>query len=504
MAQELHQEIADVAHLSACAGVDDLFAPPARRVIARLTANFLASQNITVTEFLHRAEMLERFENTGKLLQFAVQQVAVVRAASEDRPVHELVRSLFGLADDLVTRVRADKRKGLFPSLGPDGFEALAAKFAGAPNRRYVLDGALAQFLRDARSWNEKTVRLIGVFEAAHPDTEPGRFLAQTVDAIVAEVLSVPAAIEDFVGPKPCFGDGLITLLHVFHGVAQIGQYGEDQALDRLANLFAVRALPMSRAVLAAHILEEIGGQDRLRTDSVENELRMLRTLTELALECADDVLGNHDLVAALQKRSMPFVSHDCVKGSISRKDWPEDKLSWLLSANRCITGTENKRSLAEMAIHICSSGRFKNHFLSPNLPLSKRLHKLAQLNADALASDFPQRERAELAHALDAMAIEAASCAKLFESVDARRTNPAEKATALLQLFAAGTFTEGRLSRKARQTILRYLARPGFLDAACADCRSDGETAKTVWVERLEKIGIPAEASRKAMSVAA
>ena len=72
----------DVPHALPCFKPDDLYSYHARSTIARLLAEYLARNKITITELGHRADMLEKLEATGTLLQHAIQKVAVAQAAS--------------------------------------------------------------------------------------------------------------------------------------------------------------------------------------------------------------------------------------------------------------------------------------------------------------------------------------------------------------------------------------------------------------------------------------
>ncbi len=55
----------DAPHALPCFRPDDLYSYHARTTIARAAVDFLARCKITVTELLHRADMLEKLEATG-------------------------------------------------------------------------------------------------------------------------------------------------------------------------------------------------------------------------------------------------------------------------------------------------------------------------------------------------------------------------------------------------------------------------------------------------------
>src|ERR1700760_4518118 len=95
----------DAPHALPCFKPDDLYSYHARTTIARLLSDFLARNRITVTELLHRADMLEKLEATGTLYQHAIQKVAVAQAANTSVSVQSIVKSLNELATQAIQKV---------------------------------------------------------------------------------------------------------------------------------------------------------------------------------------------------------------------------------------------------------------------------------------------------------------------------------------------------------------------------------------------------------------
>ena len=113
-----------------------IFIPITRaQTMRRLLADFLARNKITITELIHRADMLEKLEATGTLYQHAIQKIAVAQAASATTPVQQIVKSLNELTTQAIQRVYRDQRKGLFPNPRADQF-ARAGDQARRPGRR--------------------------------------------------------------------------------------------------------------------------------------------------------------------------------------------------------------------------------------------------------------------------------------------------------------------------------------------------------------------------------
>src|SRR4029078_11593588 len=73
---------------------DDLYSYHARTTMARLLADWLARQRLTITELLHSASALEMLEATGTTYQHGIQRIAVAQATDSEFPVAQLVKQL--------------------------------------------------------------------------------------------------------------------------------------------------------------------------------------------------------------------------------------------------------------------------------------------------------------------------------------------------------------------------------------------------------------------------
>ncbi len=498
MTSDLQEEIASIVHDGPCTTADELFAAPARRVIGRLLKDFLNKQKMTVTELLYRADMLDRVEASGTLYQFVVQQTAIARASLEKRPVQQIIRELHTLGSALYEQVHADTRNKLFQDLEAEEFDAFAADLAGQPKAVYILTGTLVRHLRPVNTWTEKAERLIRVLELSRPD-RPGRaLLAAAVDAIFAELLVVSTAMLDLIEPREHFGETLVVLIHLFTGKADSPLYNNLYVIPRLAWHFSLGTLPLSRTAVAGQIVTQLYSQQRLRADSVDNDMRAFRLLTDLLMGVLDGTLRREDVLPTLELRSKRFVTSEAISAGLSNSVLPSEKLDWLMFAEGCVIGSLNKQTLADVAIRTAMLDSFKTEFHHTSANLPKRLQRLAALSATVRKSGFHENDRKKLAAIFDAIACAIARDAKLFETIDARPGSPAEKALALLQLSEKDTFTEGRLSEKVRDTIIRYMSSPGFLAGYTERFRGTKDSAVEQLARKARIIGLTPEDVRE------
>ena len=494
----------DAPNAIPCFKPEDLYSYHARSTIARLLVDFLARNKITVTELIHRADMLEKLEATGTTLQFAIQKVAVAQAANSTSGVQQIVKSLNDLTTKACNRVYKDQRAGKFPDPLPEQFKLLAAKLAGQGDAAYQFNGALARHLKDCKGWDEKVLRLLTIMEdAPKEDDKPRELVLSSIDAILAEVLGGSAALRDLLGASENLAEMLRKLVDLF-----LGRTRPDAAdgLKLLNSHFAADTLPEARTAVANRIIAEFKANKRLCPESLVEELKALRSIANSIVMGVGKYLSQDDLIAAFTLRSERLVMPEVLGAYLDGAD-PGEKVERMLFVEDNIIGAKNKRMLATFTMPLLISATFDNHFHATKTPLVQRLQKLASLQSRVRRGGFIDVTKAEMADKLDKLAVAVEAKGRLFDSIQARPTNHVERATTLLKLATGNVFTEPMLAGKARSIILSYLSQPGFLTGYLAQLPRDAETppdsqkAMSDLMAELGKAGITAETGLKSIA---
>ncbi len=482
-----------------CFKPDDLYTYHARQTMMRLLVDFLARNKITITELIHRADMLDKLEATGTLYQHAVQKIAVAQAASGATPVQQIVKNLNELTTQATQRVYRDQRKGLFPNPRADQFAELATKLAGQGDAAYLFNGALARHLKDTLGWNDKVLALLEILPLAPTEKEPRALVLSSIDAILAEALSASTALHELIGQAENLAEALTRLVELFLGKAQADS--NHGGLNALAARFAADELPEARMAIANRIVAEFKSAKRLRPDSLVEELTALRRLANRVVYGVGKFLSHEDLIAAFTLRSKRLVTQETLSNYISECA-PDEKIERLLFVEENIIGIENKRQLAGFITPVLNSAAFESFFQNPKAPLLPRLQRLTQLQTRVRRASFVDVQQEEIAAKMDRLACDVAGRAKLFENLEAKNQSPVEKSATLLKLTMGGFFTHGALSARARDIILSYLATPGFLTGYfAAQSGGDNETAMAGLMADLDKAGINAETGLKSIA---
>jgi hypothetical protein len=497
----------DAPNALPCFKPEDLYSYHARATMHRLLRDFLTRNTITITELIHRADMLEKFEATGTAYQHAIQKVAVAQAASTTAKVQQIIKSLNELTTQAIQRVYRDQRKGLFPDPQADQFSELAGTLWGQGNAAYVFNGALARHLKSARGWDEKVLMLITIMESAPKEEDgPRKLILSSVDAILAETLTGAAALHDLMGTSENLGQALNKLVSLFLGKPPEGG-GRGEGLAALTQHFATDTLPEARTAIAKRIISEFKSSKRLCPDSIVDELKALRSIANRIVMGVGKYLSHEDLITAFTLRSKRLVVQEAL-GSYITDATPDEKIDRLLFVEDNVIGAENKRQLGSYVMPILTSAAFENMFQNPRVPLMQRLQRLAHLQSRVRRSGFIDVTREAIAQRMDALAVQMEARNRLFDSIEARPTSAVDKAQTLLKLLTGGFLTEGALSTRARELILGHLAKPGFMTGYTAVLAQDAaakkadvpnsDQAMAGLVETLGKAGITAETGLK------
>jgi hypothetical protein len=495
----------DVPNALPCFKPEDLYSYHARATMTRLIPDFLARNLVTISELSVRADLLEKLEATGTLLQHAIQKIAVAQASSTNQPVQTIIRSLLELVTKAFNRVYRDERNKVFPETKPGQFGALATKLAEQSDGAYVLNGAIARYLKDAKGWDDKVFRLLKLTEEVPADGKGALLLLGAVDAMIAEVLAGSAALHELIGAKEDLGQALTALVQLFLG--QKPANSDRAGLLALTQHFADDDMPESRTAIANRIMAEFKSNKRLCHGSLEEEFKTLRQIANRVVLGVGKYMSHEDLVGAFTLRSKRLIGNETLAQYMDGGATPDEKFERLLFVEENVIGVENKRQLATFVLPLVTASSFETYFIAAKSPPLARIQRLAQLQARLRRTGFPDAQRQEIADHMDRIAGLVEARAKVLDSIEAKPGSAADKATTILRLVTGNMLTEGKLSARAREMIVGYLGRPGFLTGYIAQAAHQGGPAPTAdaamatLMETLGKAGINAETGLKSIA---
>jgi hypothetical protein len=327
-----------------------------------------------------------------------------------------------------------------------------------------------------------------------------------SVDAIVAEVLGGSAALHELMGAKENLGDALLALVQLF-----IGKPSGDanrNGVEMLAERFAKDELPEARTAIANRILAELKSVKRLSHGPIVEELKLLRRVANTLVLAQGKYLAHEDIIAAFTLRSRRLITNEAISNHLEGAATPDEKVERLLMVEENIIGQENKRNLGDFVMPIVTSAAFESYFIQGRTTPLSRLARLTELQGRVRRSAFQDIQRREIGEMFDKLACQIEAHTKLFDSIEARSTNPVEKAVSVLKLFTGNMLPDGKMSARGREIILGCLGKPGFLTGYAAGLPPDAEGTKPnaeaamgQLTEVLKKAGITAETGLRSIA---
>ncbi len=455
-----------------CVSPTDLYSIHARDRIARLLEGWLARQNVTAFELLHRPDLVERLDAAGLELQHAIQKVAIPEAQATGASTHEVIRRYQKLVEGAVARLLGDGRKGLFPNLARDGLAACLRRAHEAADPAYVLGAAIAGALAADAGWTAKITRLLDLADDAGGG--PGRtLLFQVIEQPLAEILGARAVLAEFLGGAPDLGRSLaLTVRLVAPGVVETlarSDPGLARAIPpvsseaaRLARWLEAPVFEGLRTALAARVLAELHGPRRLHPDDPTAEIQTLRALARLLI-LSPRIASAEDVQAAFVDRSRRLVSADFVQTYIHRCGGGAlGEAQALVRLAENVVGMANKRAAGSWLKAAVGSLRFERDLRAAADSPAVKLAQLAELQKALARAGLEPEDRGEIAAKLGEVADEVEAKAHLIASIARAPGGAAQRLLLLLHLANGDAVPLGPVSSRARAEVLKLVRDAG------------------------------------------
>ncbi len=446
-----------------CFKPQDLFSIHARATITRVLEDLLDREGMTAKELIHRADMLESLQATGTVMQHAIQKIAVAQSTSDNVPVAEVMKQLTVLIDQAMERVFVDERDDAFVKLTQENFHEVLTQVADKSDSEYYFSAAIAKAFSSMESWTDKVQFLVALLRNLPTEEDPRAIALISIDDFVSEIMAGSAGLDDLMGNQEQLGDALMIMADLFLGRIDEKKAGATPGLVALSSQFAEDKLPNSKTALGQRILSELNGPRRFCTNDVDKEVEAGRTLAMRMVLCQGKHVALEDILEAFTNRSKRLVITEMVNEYLEGYDEPDQQIQRLMKLEENVIGEENKRRLGGFVMPLLTGHKTEAFFVEQEGPVLRRLTEITKLQKEVTDSSFADNQKQEMQDAIDTIAGQVVTKAKLFEAIDGRKVSNADKAMSFLRILNSNVLTEGELSRKARVQIIKYIQTPNF-----------------------------------------
>lgn len=459
----------DDRSLMVCTAPPDLYTPHARELIGRVLEDWLGRNRITPFELLHRPDLVETLEASGLELQHAIQKVAVPESQATGQPVHEIIRHYQRLVEKASERVIKAGRGQVFPDFSVEPVADVARRLTDAPDRAFLIGGAVARSLSKVRGWRAKADALMDIADTAPEEPGPSALIHVAVEQAVGEILAVREGLADVLGPSLDVGGQLAALVRMAAPQEVDLLSRADPRLAATIPVLDGPALRLGRHMahgqyrflaggLSRRVLRELMGPRRLRPSDPAGEIEILRALAMVLTAAAGKFLTLEEAQLAFSERSKSLVSADFVEAYVGSAATPLEEVNLLVRLCENVTGGAAKRSAARWLSAAVTALRFERSLRESDVGAGQRLATLADLQARIRACDMTERDEVEICEALgrigDAVEADGRVCLQV-----ARAPAPlGQRLTLLLRMACGQSCPKGPAADRAKTEAIRLL----------------------------------------------
>lgn len=300
----------DTTPVEPCTELKQFFALDSRLAVGRLLRQFLDKMQVTPTELLHNARLIQKLDNSGNMIMASVQRVAGGQAKAMNVPVKDRVEAIERFvfqARKLAGDFEAERR-----TLPPFDIEDLTRTrrriniAVGDGRADHVFLCHLAAMLADVPSIPGKLEAVVSLLgrknaEGAH----------DLLEGVMADILAGGESLRDVLGAQPTLHRHINALVDVITGATPEVPLPDGSVMPVVSALVAGGTAPQCRRVLIERVQTAVASNVPLDQNQVEADATLLKSVVDRLTEESGKLLGGEATSQAIaQRRKRQQVAH--------------------------------------------------------------------------------------------------------------------------------------------------------------------------------------------------
>jgi hypothetical protein len=451
-----------------CQKAHDYYRLESRITINRLFRKYLEKAVLTPTELIHNYRELKRVQDVDTLFPAAVDRVATIQARVAGGEARTRRDGIYHKVAELTQRARTAEEHAGLPTLKGNDFGKVVSKV----ERIVVPDEvgfyslvALSRDLVEHRNWLGKLDRLVEL-------TDPGQRdeVIALLDGVIADVLGVPAALQDILGYQRSLAQALCSIADLCEGHFAAETSDARDQIAVLGPLIAKGRLEETRKSLMGRLLQQLSGAQPLNRADPSREREAFGEVARRLFR-PEGFLGGPPTAEALTRRYLYLIEEggkaalrQSVGGVVSLISDAHFGVVYLVDLAASALGEELMPQILGALRQVVRVDHIDD-LVAPAWPLRDKLLRVTRLyDYIGGSSSLPQAERAELQDSLDSLLVAFLKRERIVERLDDPAAPLRDRATRLMEFCAAHVLpAASRAQSLTRERVVALIRQPNF-----------------------------------------
>ncbi len=435
--------------LPICQSAADLYLSNARREIFNILRKPLEGWKITPIELLYCAEHVQRLNDTGQILQGAVQKVAIAQIPKTGQKVNERVLELYKFTNEILQDLKTHRQKSDLGLDQDENLEKLKQHLTNNEDPRKDFFVALSHYFNRLPSLSDKFEKVLE-FIARYDDEE----ILYVLDHYLADHLLWSDNVKILLGEENNLGDGLLSLIDLVRGQLRPRE-DRHQIIGKLNELYADNKMSVSRKTLVHKLTTGLNGNASFDSSDLLQNILYHRKIAYALHLGGEKYIGEAEAYDALKNRCEKLTGSITIGNLLEGLDHPLDRVERLLDASAGFVGAVNLRSIANYIVPILESAPNRSIVIEDIGQGFSTLRRLSALQRKTRKTGFPDFFQKRILSDLDQLAYEGMMETKIMEKMVEQSENMLMAGMALL-----GTVFKGEMPRPKTMTEFKLFTR--------------------------------------------
>ncbi len=471
-----------------CKKTEDMYLPDARRAIYKLLQKPLEGWQLTPLELLYHQGHVQKLNDTGQILQGAVQRAAISQVQKTGQNVNERVLDLYSITNAILQDLKTTTVEQTIPEIQGDDLLAALNEAKDSENWRKTFLMSLARYFQDVKTNDEKFEK---VTEFLHQYDDPE--ILEMLDRYLGDFMSSSPLVQSLLGEEENLGDALLSLIDFIRGSKKVTA-GMHKAAHRINMLLGDKKLPETRKALTIRLVDTLlGNKSFAKDNSFKSMLYHKRLLMRMHISDGEHI-GGQDAVEALTERCGRMMGSTTIGEFLAGLEEPLDRVERLLEINDGVIGPVNKRTIANYILPVLDSLPNIKAIVTANEPAFKLLARLKKLQNTIRQSGFQNYYRDKILSSLDQIGMEILTSKNILGRLAQESGDNIQLGLNLLQIISQGNMTEPKAMQVVREFAKKTIVSEDFMKALESKT-SEGGASQAEFFKQfyalLEKTGI-------------